>query len=186
MPSCPRLHVSRESAQRCRAVVMRQYEAKKQKEEQEPQWCCHTPTCTVRHVSQPGAERCRDKAIRWSKAKQRAEETERYHANLHQRLFLTLAPSDTTTPFMKAVFGDANAHLDTERMMSGVGQICDTLAARERTIIMARFLTTTPMTFQALATFFGVSVTRIRSIQAKALRKLRHSSRRNILELSIR
>ena len=49
------------------------------------------------------------------------------------------------------------------------------LSARERKIIVSRFLTETPSTLAELGTVFGVSKERIRQIEAKALEKLRVS-----------
>ena len=67
----------------------------------------------------------------------------------------------------------------TARLRSeGLEKALTSLDPRSRRIIEARWLTeNAAATLHDLATEFGVSAERIRQIEAKALRKLRHPSR---------
>jgi RNA polymerase primary sigma factor len=70
-------------------------------------------------------------------------------------------------------------------MLSGeVEDVLDTLTPRERRVVQLRFglIDGHPRTLEEVGRRFGVTRERIRQIEAKALRKMRHPSRRNKLE----
>jgi RNA polymerase primary sigma factor len=66
-----------------------------------------------------------------------------------------------------------------------VNQVLDTLTKREARVIRLRFGLTEdgcPRTLEEVGAFFSVTRERIRQIEAKALRKLRHPTRRRRLQ----
>ena len=69
-------------------------------------------------------------------------------------------------------------------LSSEVEDVLDTLTPRERRVVQLRFglIDGHPRTLEEVGRRFGVTRERIRQIEAKALRKMRHPSRRNKLE----
>ena len=70
---------------------------------------------------------------------------------------------------------------DKRRFLQRGGLALQTLKDQERKIIELRYGLTgkEPMTLQQIGTLFDLSRERIRQLEARALRKLRHSSRLN-------
>lgn len=63
-----------------------------------------------------------------------------------------------------------------------ISEMLTTISERERKVIEMRFgLKGNPMTLEEVARVFGVTKERIRQIEAKALRKLKHTTRKKIL-----
>jgi RNA polymerase primary sigma factor len=74
----------------------------------------------------------------------------------------------------RAVFGELISQLLREQLE----QILETLSEREGEIIKMRFgFYDEPMTFQEISQYFGISRERVRQIEAKTMKKLRHPSR---------
>ena len=77
---------------------------------------------------------------------------------------------------------------EKEDMARVLHDLLDTLNPREKKVVEMRFnlrgdLTPQEQTFEGVGKAFGVTRERIRQIEAKALRKLRHSSRSKLLEV---
>jgi RNA polymerase primary sigma factor len=73
-----------------------------------------------------------------------------------------------------AVFGELISQLLREQLE----RIMETLSEREGEIIKMRFgFYDEPMTFQEISEHFGISRERVRQIEAKTMKKLRHPSR---------
>lgn len=68
-------------------------------------------------------------------------------------------------------------------LSEALNQVLDTLSSRESTIIRYRFglFDGKPKTLDEIGTLFGLTRERIRQIEAKAMKKLRHSSRSDYL-----
>jgi RNA polymerase primary sigma factor len=76
----------------------------------------------------------------------------------------------TTTP---------GEHVDQHLLRERIGEVLRSLAQREREVIELRYglKDGQPKTLDEVARLFGITRERIRQIEAKALRKLRHPSR---------
>ena len=79
-------------------------------------------------------------------------------------------PDDTAAPEDKASY---------ELLKGHINEVLDTLSERERKVLELRFglKDHKPRTLEEVGKVFGVTRERIRQIEAKALRKLRHPSR---------
>ncbi len=75
-------------------------------------------------------------------------------------------------------------HIETEELKTLLMKTVDSLTPREQTVLRMRFgLDGEPeRSLKEVAEFFGVITERIRQIEAKALRKLRHPSRSRLLK----
>ena len=74
----------------------------------------------------------------------------------------------------RAVFGELIGQLLRQQLE----RILETLSEREGEIIKMRFgFYDQPMTFQEISEHFGISRERVRQIEAKTMKKLRHPSR---------
>jgi len=68
--------------------------------------------------------------------------------------------------------------IDAERLPEKIDQLLELLTLREQKVIRTRFgMDQEPKTLKDTAKMFNVSVERIRQIESKALRKLRHPNR---------
>jgi len=77
---------------------------------------------------------------------------------------------------------DADEVLDAADAKQRISDVLETLSEREELVLRRRFgLDDDEKTFDQIGQEFGVCKERIRQIEAKALRKLRHSSRTGIL-----
>ena len=96
----------------------------------------------------------------------------------------TLKDSITKFLFSTNIAGEVLVpNLSTWPDMTGLMKILDTLLPREKLVLELRFGLTgrSAMTLQEAAEEFCVTRKRIRQIEAKALRKLRHPARRSLL-----
>lgn len=103
-----------------------------------------------------------------------------YYANLLVDVYLWNQKKEIDTVkdfFEKMPF--QNVH----EMVEKSNEFIDTLTDREKTVIQLRYglLTGCPEIYEKIGKFFGVQGERIRQIQGKAFRKLRHPTRRKIL-----
>ncbi|MBT8895483.1 sigma-70 family RNA polymerase sigma factor, partial [Lactobacillus delbrueckii subsp. bulgaricus] len=74
-------------------------------------------------------------------------------------------------------------HAASEMLKDQLEEVLDTLTDREENVLRLRFGLDdgNPRTLEEVGRVFGVTRERIRQIEAKALRKLRHPSRSNKL-----
>lgn len=78
-----------------------------------------------------------------------------------------------------AIFCGEYEWLDDEDHMNGLNHALETLSERERKIIRMRYYDI--MTLEDVAKDFNITRERIRQIEAKAVRKLRHPARKNFI-----
>jgi RNA polymerase sigma-32 factor len=74
----------------------------------------------------------------------------------------------------------AVTHFDAKVRHSWIASALNNLSLRERQIIIARRLSDTPITLEALGKSMNISKERVRQLEARALRKMRHHLLRHI------
>jgi len=96
-----------------------------------------------------------------------------------QELIAILGKNDPDLIEFESVEDEFSFTEQKEKIM----EMINTLEPKEKKIMILRFGLdgTDPHTLDELAKIIGVTIERIRQIEAKALRKMRHPSRRNIL-----
>lgn len=78
-----------------------------------------------------------------------------------------------------AIFWEETVWVNDEDHVTGLNHALGTLSDREQKVIQMRYHDV--MTLEEVAKDFGVTRERIRQIEAKAVRKLRHASRKNFI-----
>jgi len=86
--------------------------------------------------------------------------------------------------FLVAIFSENKLPADSSQFECITKRFISVLTDREQQIINMRYGLTDgqPKTLQQIGDLFGVSRERIRQLEGKALRRLKHPSRRKILE----
>ena len=90
---------------------------------------------------------------------------------------LRAASSDTTQGFgLRAIADEATGYAI---LKDKIHEVLDTLTDREKTVLIQRFglIDGKPKTLEEVGLMFSVTRERIRQIEAKALRKMRHPTR---------
>jgi len=74
---------------------------------------------------------------------------------------------------------DFRDEIDKKYLLDGIKAILNTLSEREKLVVLARFgfLSVNSLTLDSVGKEFNITRERIRQIEIKALRKLRHESR---------
>ena len=106
---------------------------------------------------------------------------ENYERLMFQKETVPVKPKGYEAPYpynlLDDIFEEPFDHVITEDEMAGLNNVLQSLSERERDIIRYRYHD--ELTLRDTGKIFGLTVERIRQIEAKALRKLRHPVRKN-------